>query len=147
MSILSWGKPTLEVGEYAETPTYAAFTGTIVENTAQLVTNKGTAKEAKESGGGIVDKRYDKSSYSFSMEIYVKKGDTRPMEDDDGVVAGHKSLRLTPEDPTNEGFEMKKCIVTVEETFSDEIGKKLKYTFDGIRPATGKTVVPYTKPA
>lgn len=145
MAVLSWGKPLLEVGDTAASPTFAELAGTIVEGTAQLVTNKGTKKEAKEAGGGVVDVRYDKNSYTFSVEFYAIG--EKPLVDTDGLVEGNKALRLTPEDDTLAGFIMDKTVVTVEDTFSDADGKKWKYTFDGLKPTTGNILKPYTKSA
>lgn len=145
MAVLSWGKPLVEISDSGENPTFVALVGTIVEGSAQLATNKGNKKEAKGAGGDTVDVRYDKSSYVFSLEIYVKKGETPSLSDTDGVVAGNKAVRLTPEDDTLEGFLMPVSVANVEVTYSDNDGKRLKYTFDGIKPSSGNTVQGYTK--
>ena len=55
------------------------------------------------------------------------------------------AVRLTPEDETCEGFLMENCAVSVEESWSSADGKLLKYTFDGLKPTTGKICKPYTK--
>ena len=143
MAVLSWGKPLLEVGDTGATPTFTELLGKIVDGTAQLTTNKGSKKEALESGGDVVDVRYNKNSYTFTVEFYAIG--TKPIEDTDGLVEGNKALRLTPEDDTLVGFLMDKTVVTVEDTFSDADGKKWKYTFDGLKPTTGNILKPYTK--
>lgn len=149
MSVLSWGKPKIEVAPYVDgalptEPTWAAFP-TIKENSTQLTTTKGTKQEAKSEGGDVVDVRYSKNSYSLSCEVFVKKGDTvKPIVDVDGVVATNYAVRLTPEDTTVEGFIIDKALVTVEETWNSSDGKLLKYTFDALKPATGNMLKSYT---
>lgn len=147
MSILSWGKPIVEVtkstnSEPASGATWKEFPE-IKENTAKLTPTKGTKIEATAEGGDLVDARYQKNKYAFECEVFVKKGDTRPIPDEDGVVAENYSVRLTPEDEETEGFVIDNSAVSVEESWSSADGKMLKYTFDGLRPKTGKIVKPY----
>lgn len=147
MAVLSWGKPKLEHGTSvagAAATTWTAFE-TPKEDTTELTTTKGDKVEAKEEGGALVDARYKASAYELAFQLFVKKGDTRPMTDVDGVVAGDHSIRLTPEDDTTEGFIMDCCSVSVEETWKSAEGKLLKYTFTGKKPATGNICKPYTK--
>lgn len=131
-------------GAVPANPTWAEFPE-IVEKTAQLTTEKGTAQEATEEGGAVVDVRYNKNKYKFECELFVKKGDSKPIEDTDGVVAENYCLRLTPEDDTLEGFILENTSVSVEETWSSENGKRWKYTFQGLKPKTGNILKPYTK--
>ena len=147
MAILSWGKPKIEIAPSTAGAVGTVFTEfpTIKENSAKLAVQKGNKLEAKGEGGEIVDVRYGKNSYQFECQVFVKKGDTRPIEDTDGVIAGKYSVRLTPEDDTLEGWIMDHTTVTAEETWSSEEGKMLKYVFDGLVPATGKILKPYTK--
>ena len=77
-------------------------------------------------GGDVVDTRRGKNKYVFELEIFVKKGDAKPIEDEDGVIVDNYAVRLTPE---------------------DEACKLWKYTFDAKKPETGKTLKPYTKSA
>lgn len=149
MAKLSWGKPKIETAPSTAGAPGTTFTEfpTIKEDTALLTTTKGTKLEAKGEGGEQVDVRYAKNSYVFECQVFVKKGDTRPIEDTDGQISGNHAVRLTPEDDTLEGFIMDNCAVSVEETWSSKEGKLLKYTFDGLKPATGKILKPYTKVA
>lgn len=151
MAILSWGKPTVEFtkstdGAPASSATWTKFPE-IKENTAKLTPTKGTKTEATAEGGDLVDARYSKNKYAFECEVFVKKGDTRPIEDEDGVVAENYAVRLTPEDEATEGFILENTSVSVEESWSSADGKMLKYTFDGLKPKTGKILKPYTKTA
>lgn len=147
MSVLGWGKPTIEYvksengtpgSEWSEFPE-------IVENTTQLETTEGQLIEAPEEGGDIVDSRRAKNKYKLSFELYVKKGDTKPIEDEDGVIVDNYAVRVTPEDPQCEGFVIDKANVSIVETFTSADGKRWRYTFDAIKPASGKVLKPYTK--
>lgn len=149
MSVLAWGKPKIEVAPFVNgalpaTPTWSELP-TVKENTAKLTTSKGSKQPAVGEGGEVIDIRYSKNSYSFECEVFVKKGDTRPIEDSDGLVENNYAVRLTPEDEDAEGFLFDKSIVTVEESWSSADGKLLKYTFDALKPATGKMCKPYVK--
>lgn len=148
MAVLSWGKPKLEIvklvnGAIPSTPTWTVL-DTPVENTTKLNVEKGERKEAKEEGGGIVDVKVAKSKYSLEFELFEKKGATKPIVDEDGVIADDYAIRLTPEDPTMTGRLIEKASVSVEDTWDSENGGKWKYTFEGLQPATGKIVKPYT---
>lgn len=147
MSVLSWGKPIVEIGPSTAGATPAVFTAlpTIVENTALLTTTKGTKVEAKGEGGELIDSRNGKNMYSFSCELFVKKGDSKPIADIDGTIVARYGVRLTPEDDTTEGWLIDNASVSVEETWSSAKGKNWKYTFDGLKPATGNILRPYTK--
>jgi len=149
MSILSWGKPKVEVvahvaGVIPAVPTWIVFP-VIVEKTATLATEKGAKSEALGEGGEVIDTRYAKNKYSFSAEVFVKKGDSKPIVDDDGLIVANYGIRMTPEDVTLEGWIMEAAAVSVEETWSSEAGKKWKYTFDGVKPAAGAILKPYTQ--
>lgn len=145
MAVLGWGKPKVEIaplnadgtpGEWKEMPI-------IVKDTAKLTPTKGNKAEAEGEGGELVDARYDKNKYLFECEVFVKKGDSKPIEDDDGVVPGHYAVRLTPEDEENEGWLMDKSQAGCEESYAAADGKRWKYTFDALKPKTGKILKPY----
>lgn len=153
MSVLSWGKPTVEftksVNGAPATEPSASWTAfpEIKEDTAKLTTTEGTKKEATEEGGDVVDTRRGKNKYVFELEIFVKKGDEKPIEDEDGVIVDNYAVRLTPEDEECEGFLIENATVSVTESWSSADGKLWKYTFDAKKPKTGKTLKPYTKSA
>lgn len=151
MSVLSWGKPTLETTPVTDGAPDTGATWkklpTPKEDSTQLNTTKGQEKTATEEGGEIVDVRYGKNSFELVCEIFVKKGETRPFEDEDGIVSGEHAIRLTPEDEQCEGILIERSVVTVEETFTTADGKMLKHTFKALKPKTGKTLKPYTKTA
>ena len=147
MAVLSWGKPTLEIapivngiiGAYVNLPTP-------VKDSTQLTTEKGEKLEAPLEGGELADVRYDKNKYTVEFELYKTKGLSNPIVDDDGIVLTEYALRLTPEDPTNEGWLMQRASVSIEDTWDSKIGYKWKYTFEALKPKTGKLLEPYTAP-
>ena len=97
--------------------------------------------------GQTDDNRRGKNKYVFELEIFVKKGDEKPIEDEDGVIVDNYAVRLTPEDEACEGFLIENATVSVTESWSSADGKLWKYTFDAKKPETGKTLKPYTKSA
>lgn len=151
MSVLSWGKPTVEFTKSKNGAPEASATWDkmpeIKEDTAKLTTTEGTKKEATEEGGDLVDTRKGKNKYVFELEIFVKKGDEKPIEDEDGVVIDNYAVRLTPEDEECEGFLIENASVSVSESWSSADGKLWKYTFDAKKPKTGKTLKKYVKTA
>lgn len=150
MAQLSWGKPTIEFGECgangAAPATWKKLAYDPVENSTKLTPTKGEKKEAKVEGGENEAVKYAKNTFVFEFEVRAAKGRTKPIEDSDGVVDGEYAVRLTPEDTTVEGILIDKATVSVEETFDTAEGKKWKYTFDVLKPASGNQVKPYTAP-
>lgn len=140
MAVLSWGKPKVEFAKTETTtglgPTTGSWTsfGEIKEDSASLDVTEGELIEATEEGGGVVDARRKANKYVFVLELFVKKGDTRPIPDTNGIIADNYSVRLTPEDAECEGFLLDKTNVTVSERWTAAEGKILRYTFDAIKP-------------
>ncbi len=116
----------------------------IKQDSTKLTTTKGAKTEAKEEGGGLVDVRFDKNGYTVECELWVKKGWTRPIADSDGIIGQNYMVRLTPEDPTMEGFVIDRTSVQLEEIWAAKDGKTLKYTFEGLVPTTGDILKEYT---
>ena len=145
MAILSWGKPKIEIAPSTGGVAGSVFTTfpVVKEGTAQLTPTKGNKLEATGEGGEQVDVRYSKNKYAFTCQVFVKKGDSRPISDNDGVILDNYTVRLTPEDDTTEGFIMDSCAVSVDEAWTSAEGKLLTYTFDGLKPASGNIVKPY----
>lgn len=145
MANLSWGRPTIKLvklvdGEIPTTPTYIDVEGIVAESTV-LTATKGTKREAPLEGGGFADVAYGKSTYQLVFELYAIKGATKPVADDDGVILDHYAVFLQPEDPTVEGIEIPKSVLSVEDTYSAQIGKKWKYTADVLQPESGPSVL------
>lgn len=146
MGVLNWGEPTIEFAKLtSDSPGEFTSFGEIVQGTTALETTEGDETEALDEGGAVVDSRKDKNRYSLTFTLFVKRGDTRPIDDNDGVITDNYAVRLTPEDDTLPGFIMDKCSVSVVETWTAADGSRLTYTFRGLKPKTGKILKPYTR--
>ena len=149
MALLSWGKPALEWAPSTKGVPGETWTAidTPKEDTTKLTPTAGTEQTATEEGGEVVDSRTGKNSYQFEFDLFVKKGGKRPWEDTDGVISGEFAFRLTPEDEEAEGFQIDRSTVRCEESYAAADGKLLHYVVKVLKPATGKSVKPYTKTA
>ena len=151
MAQLSWGKPAIEFGKCgvdgAAPAEWTKLSFDPVENSTKLTPTKGEKKEAKVEGGENEAVKYAKNTYVFEFEVRAAKGRSKPIPDSDGVVEGEYAVRLTPEDSTVEGILIDKATVSVEETFDTAEGKKWKYTFDVLKPASGNQVKSYVASA
>lgn len=148
MSKITWGKPLVEFGVTGAedaAPSVLKPMPTAEENTVLLTTVKGSANELYGEGHELVARKMQKSYKQLAMSIFVPSGTTKPIEDEDGVIADEYCVRLTPEDDTLTGFIMRKCSVEVEEEWSSAKGKMLKYIFSSLKPKTGKMIEDYTK--
>ncbi len=152
MAVLSWGTPTieyvkLEEGEMPSSPSWTPITLKIKEGTTQLITNKGTKREAIAEGGDIVDIRYTKNTYTLDFELYLAKGTSLPIAHEDGVINDEYAVRLTPEDASIPGFMFNKARVSVEHSWTSEDGELVKYSFDALKPTAGNMLQPFTSPS
>lgn len=148
MSVLSWGKCTItKIQSVNGAPSTQGSWGAIdtpKEGTTQLTTTAGQETVATEEGGGIVDVRFSRNSYQLEFDLFVKKGGTRPFDDEDGVIAGEWAFRVVPEDTACEGIQIDRSIVRVDQSYNTADGIMLHYVVRAMRPATGKTVKIYT---
>ncbi len=149
MSILSWGKCTISYATSTDGTPGADWTevDTPKLDSTTLTPTAGDETTAQEEGGDVIDVRYGKTTYELSFTLFVKKGTKRPFDDNDGIITGEFGLRVTPEDEACEGIQIDRCILRVEENYSTADGKTLVYTAKVLKPATGKSVKPYTKTA
>lgn len=150
MSILSWGKGTLETCESvggapaSANPAWKTI-DTPKENTLKLTPTAGQEVTATEEGGDIVDSRTGKTTWVLEFDLFVKKGVERPWDDEDGIITGEHAFRYTPEDDTTEGFLIDRSTVKVEESYTTADGKLLHYTARVLKPKTGKSLKKYLK--
>lgn len=149
MAVLSWGKPKVEYAKSTGTSTDPTTWDTmpeIKEDSASLEVTEGELIEATEEGGAVVDSRRKANKYKFTLDVYVKKGGTRPIADTNGIITDNYAVRVTPEDTACEGFILRKTNVTVAERWTAAEGKMLRYTFDGIKPDATDGIIckPYT---
>lgn len=147
MSVLSWGKCSIEhTSSKNGTPdsSYEPW-DTPKSGTTKITATAGTETTAEEEGGALVDVRTGKNTYQLEFDLFVKKGEARPIVDTDGVIEGEHAFRITPEDPECTGALIERCTLRVEDSFSTEDGALLHYVARCLKPATGNTVKEYVK--
>ncbi len=138
---ISWGKCKIFAKDLdAENASYIVLP-TPVEDSTQLTTQEGDKMEAPVEGGENEDSRKKKAKYSLALEIRVAKGRQQPIADDDGVVEHHYEIILQPEDKTCPGFKIAKASVSCASNFTAAKGGSWSYTFDSLKPESGKQLV------
>lgn len=150
MSVLGWGKPLIEYLRLGDDSATWTAIDIPKEGTTALTSNDGTSTEAKEEGGGLVDFKMSANTSALSFSLFLKKGMARPFDDNDGVIDGLFSVRLSPEDKECTGFIIKKCTLRCTTTYSSEEGTLLTYTANALKPdddedGNGNMVQPYIK--
>jgi hypothetical protein len=141
MAVLSWGKPTVSIAPYVQgvlpdSPSWSNLPE-IQQGTAQLQTEQGEKTEALDEGGEMVDVRFAKNKYTFSCALFIKKGDSKPIEDHDGIITTNYALKLVPEDSATVGFYLPKTSVQIQESWSSADGGLWTLTFSALKPASG----------
>lgn len=135
--ILSWGKPRIFLKKIGDATAAIIELFTPVEDSTQLSTTKGDKKEAKIEGGENEAVKYSKNTYALSASIRLGYDGTanrkKPIEDSDGVIEGEYELYLQPEDPKAPGLHMRRCTVSVEDSYTAADGVTLTYTFDAVK--------------
>ena len=126
----------LEDGALPVSPQWKEIAPIQAEST-QLEGEDGDTQEAREEGGGLVDMRRNKSTYTLTLSQYKKKGVEQVIEDDDGVIIDNYAVRVTPEDPTNDGIFMACAMVSVSKNFSTTDGILWNWTFTALQPKDG----------
>lgn len=146
MAILSWGKPIIKFAQSVGGAPNGGWTeiDTPKQDTTKITPTAGTEITATEEGGEVVDSRTGKNSYTFEFDLFVKKGMARPFADNDGIIPGEFAFRIIPEDESNEGAQIDRCSLRVEESYTAADGKILHYVAKCLKPAEGKIVKPYT---
>lgn len=148
MSKLNWGKPKIEIGKLGENdaaPESWIEVDNPVKDTTTLETQDGEVQEAEGEGGELVDVKVAANKYTFSFELFVKKGVDLPVADVDGKVEGFYAMRLTPEDETCAGIQFAKSVITAKDTYTAKDGQHKPYVMRVLNAKTGSTILPYTK--
>lgn len=147
MSVLSWGKCLIQHSVSTDGAPSATWEDwdTPKEDTTTLTPTAGNETTATEEGGDVIDVRYGKTTYELTFTLFVKKGKKRPVDDNDGIITGEHAFRVIPEDTGCEGIQIDRSVLRVEENYSTADGKTLVYTAKVLKPATGKSVKPYTQ--
>lgn len=147
MAILSWGKCLIQHADSVNGAPSAGATWTDIDtpkqDTTKITPTAGNEITATEEGGDVVDSRTGKNSYVFEFDLFVKKGVPRPFDDNDGIINGEHAFRVIPEDASNEGAQIDRSTLRVEENYTTADGKILHYVAKCLKPAAGKIVKPY----
>lgn len=102
------------------------------EGTTDMSTQEGSNTEYTEEGGGLVDRYQQKSKYTLKIDLFAKKGMSKPIPDDNGVITKNYAIRVTPEDPECLGFVMWKCAVSCLSSYKVADGIIWQYSFAGL---------------
>ena len=140
--IITWGKPKIEYAKTVEEgtePTVYKEMPTQEEDSVQLTTNPATAKELFGEGHELVARQELKPTYVLTMDVFIDKGDDRPIETVDGVIDDTYAVKLTPEAAGGKGFLFKSSQVSAEELWSSAKGSVVRYTFTALKPKAGNT--------
>ena len=110
----------------------------IVDDTLTINTEKGDKMEAPIEGGQNEFVQYKKSTFTVEWEHRAAKEDDglrqKPFIDVDGVIDGVYALKFIPETAGTYGIYVKRCALSVEDSYSSEDGIKWKYTADVLAP-------------
>lgn len=142
---LAWGKNKHWISKLVngEPSTWIAIP-TPVEGTLQLNPTKGDKKEATIEGGETEAVVYNRNKYAVEFEIRQGNEDgtprKKPVEDEDGVVAGEYAYRCQPENTDVEGLQIDRCVISCEDSLNMSDGGRWKYTLDVIKPKAGNQI-------
>lgn len=149
-TVVSWGTPGLDICKLVDgaIPTEATWIPmqTPITDTSKLNAEKGEKQEIILEGGDIFASKFSKNKYSFECQIPIGAGVKLPIEDEDGIIQDEYAIRLTPENELADGWIMERTTVSVIPSWDTKQGETRTYTFDGLKPATGKILKPYKKP-
>lgn len=134
MSVIAWGKPSIFIQPVGAKKNEWTKLDTPKESTTQLNPTKGDVMEAKEEGGGVVDRKVKKSTYELVYQLFIKKGMAQPFKTMDGIVEGNFRIAVQPEDPDIPGVYLGNTAVGAEESLSTEEGSLISYTHSGLIP-------------
>ena len=145
MSVLSTGKPTIEIAKLDEFDNIGTWfeVDTPKDGTTSLDTSKGEETEYRQEGKGIVDKEVGDSTYNFVFDLFVKKGFKKPIEDVNGVIVDNYAVRLSPKDKKATGFIIYKAQVSCLSTYSTADGMICRYEFAGLQTDDHANVTDY----
>lgn len=136
------GKPKIE---FTASPAAQNATWTEIdtprEGTTTLNTTDGTALEAKEEGGVVVEHIDTADSYSLEFECFKKNGVALPFTDVDGVINGEFAFRVTSAvDTVAPSFQIDRARVSASVQYSVNDTLRVKYTVTPLKPETGSTI-------
>lgn len=132
MSVTAWGKPGIFIQKVGVTKNEWYKIDTPKEDTTQVNPTKGDTMEAKEEGGGVVDRKVKKSTYELVYQLFIKKGVAQPFKTIDGIVEDNYRVAVQPEDADLPGVYMGNTSVGAEEAFTSADGALITYTHSAL---------------
>jgi hypothetical protein len=111
---------------------------TPVQDSFSLEVEEGSKLEAFIEGGQRIDVRKDANKYAFKFQIHLGEGLEKIIEDYDGIIPGNYAICVIPENSALPGFLMDRTMVSVTESFDSNDGHRVAYTFEALKPASGK---------
>jgi hypothetical protein len=141
---LKWGKMRVWAAPVTALGTDAwAEIFTPVKDSFALNVEAGNKLEAFIEGGERLAVRQDASKFAFEFQVYIAENLPKPIPDEDGLITAEYAVRVVPEDVSQAGFLMERAAVSVVESFTSEEGHRATYTFEALKPETGKMVKTY----
>lgn len=108
------------------------------ENSISLTGEKGETLELKDERGQIVDSFTKANVVRVEFELFIKKGTPQPWTNKDGLIEGEHALRYQPLDATANGFQIDRCSLSCETTYTVADGFIVKYTATALVPFEGE---------
>ena len=135
MSVLSTGKPRIEIAKLDKFDNIGEWVEVDVpkDGTTNLATSEGDVTKYLEEGGDPIDVDQKACSYTFTFDLFVKKGFKKPITDKNGVIVDNYAVRLAPKDRETNGFIMYKAQVTCIASYSTADGAICQYKFEGLQ--------------
>lgn len=137
------GKPKIEFATSAAGVPGESWTeiDTPREGTTTLNTTDGTALEAKEEGGLVIEHIDTADTYTLEFECFKKNGVALPFTDVDGVIDGEYAFRVTSAiDTVAPSFQIDRARVSASVQYSVNDTLRVKYTVTPLKPATGASI-------
>lgn len=135
MAQIGWGKNRHAVRNITQDKGWRELP-TPVEDTFEVATEKGDKLEAKIEGGEYKDVKYKRNTNSVTFDVYVAKGETKPFDDNNGVIDDEFEYVSQPEDAAvPAGIHISRARVSCEVKGNDAEGLKLAYTVEPLTPS------------
>ena len=145
MSVLSTGKPSIYIAKLDEHDNIGEWiqVDTPKDGTTSLATEAGDSTKYQQEGKGIVDMEVGDSGYTFTFDLFVKKGFQKPIKDVNGVIVDNYAVRLSPKDKKATGFIIYKAQVSCVTSFAVADGMICQYQFTGLQTDDHENVMDF----
>lgn len=136
MAQIGWGKNRHGVRDITDSGKGWRELPTAAEDTWEVTTEKGDKLEAKLEGGQNQDVKYKENTNTITFDIRVAKGQKKPFDDKNGIIAKEYEYFSQPEDPeVPSGIMVSRARISCEVKATDAEGMTLTYTVEPLEPA------------